>query len=65
MGYISAGYGQDSRVTSSLAWMVWMSTMIVISMVAVSFGSYAANGADQAGKGRGGAARRHLILSRG
>lgn len=42
MGYIACGYGQRSRITSVLSWMVWMSTMIVVAMVAVSFGTYAA-----------------------
>ena len=42
MGYLAAGFGQDSRVTSALSWMVWSSTIIVVAMVAVSFGSYAA-----------------------
>ena len=42
MGYISAGFGQESRVTSVFAWMVWVTVIIVVSMVAVSFGSYAA-----------------------
>ncbi len=42
MGYISAGFGQESRVTSVFAWMVWVTVIIVVSMVVVSFGSYAA-----------------------
>ncbi len=42
MGYLAAGFGQASRVTSALSWMVWSSTIIVVAMVAVSFGSYAA-----------------------
>lgn len=42
MGYLAAGYGEGSRVSSISSWMVWASTMIVISMVAVSFGTYAA-----------------------
>ncbi len=42
MGYLAAGFGQESRVTSALSWMVWSSTIIVVAMVAVSFGSYAA-----------------------
>ncbi len=42
IGYVSAGYGKDSRVTSVFSWMVWATVMIVVSMVAVSFGSYAA-----------------------
>ena len=42
MGYLAAGFGQDSRVTSALSWMVWSSTIIVVAMVSVSFGSYAA-----------------------
>lgn len=42
MGYISAGFGQKSRVTSVFSWMVWATVMIVVAMVAVSFGSYAA-----------------------
>ena len=42
MGYLSAGYGKDSRVTSVFSWLVWASVMIVVAMVAVSFGSYAA-----------------------
>jgi amino acid transporter len=42
MGYIAAGYGQTSRVTSVFSWMVWATITIVVAMVAVSFGSYAA-----------------------
>ncbi len=42
MGYLAAGFGEKSRVTSALSWMVWSSTIIVVAMVAVSFGSYAA-----------------------
>jgi amino acid transporter len=42
MGYLSAGYGEGSRVSSIFSWMVWTSTMIVVAMVAVSFGTYAA-----------------------
>ncbi len=42
MGYIAAGFGKDSRMTSVFSWLVWASSMIVVAMVAVSFGSYAA-----------------------
>jgi len=42
VGYIAAGYGADGRVTSVFSWMGWASTMIVVAMVAVSFGTYAA-----------------------
>jgi len=42
VGYIAAGYGKQSRITSVFSWMGWASTMIVVAMVAVSFGSYAA-----------------------
>jgi len=42
MGYMAAGFGQDSRMTSVFSWLVWASSMIVVAMVAVSFGSYAA-----------------------
>ena len=40
MGYIGAGFGKGGRVTSTLAWVVWASTIIVIAMVASSFGTY-------------------------
>jgi amino acid transporter len=42
MGYIAAGFGKGSRVASVFSWLVWASSMIVVAMVAVSFGSYAA-----------------------
>lgn len=42
MGYLSAGFGDESRVTSVSSWMVWASMAIVVAMVAVSFGTYAA-----------------------
>lgn len=42
MGYISAGFGGRSRVTSTSTWLVFSSSMIVVAMVAVAFGSYAA-----------------------
>ena len=42
MGYIGAGFGKDSRVASVFSWLVWASSSIVVAMVAVSFGSYAA-----------------------
>jgi amino acid transporter len=42
IGYISAGYGWESRVTSIFSWMMWATGIIVIAMVAVSFGSYSA-----------------------
>lgn len=42
MGYIAAGFGKGSRVTSTFSWLVWASSSIVVAMVAVSFGSYAA-----------------------
>lgn len=42
IGYISAGFGEASRTTSISSWMGWMSTVIVVAMVAVSFGDYAA-----------------------
>src|SRR5512139_955336 len=40
VGYIGAGFGKDGRVTSTLAWVAWASTVIVIAMVATSFGTY-------------------------
>ncbi len=40
VGYIGAGFGKTGRVTSTLAWVVWASTVIVIAMVATSFGTY-------------------------
>ena len=42
MGYIAAGFGKESRIASVFSWLVWASSMIVVAMVAVSFGSYAA-----------------------
>ena len=42
VGYLSAGYGKASRIMSVSAWLAWTSTTIVLAMVAVSFGSYAA-----------------------
>jgi len=42
MGYIAACFGKGSRVASVFSWLVWASSMIVVAMVAVSFGSYAA-----------------------
>ena len=42
MGYIAAGFGKESRMTSVFSWLVWASSMIVVAMVAVSFGTYAA-----------------------
>ncbi len=42
IGYISAGFGGRSRMTSVSSWMGWASTVIVVAMVAVSFGDYAA-----------------------
>jgi len=42
MGYMAACFGEDSRMTSVFSWLVWASSMIVVAMVAVSFGSYAA-----------------------
>jgi len=40
VGYIGAGFGREGRITSTLAWVVWASTVIVIAMVATSFGTY-------------------------
>jgi amino acid transporter len=42
VGYIGAGFGRGGRVTSTLAWVVWAATVIVIAMVATSFGTYGA-----------------------
>jgi len=42
VGYIAAGFGKESRVTSVFSWIGWASTMIVVAMVSVSFGTYAA-----------------------
>lgn len=49
MGYISAGFGSKSRLASVFAWLVWASSMIIIAMVAVSFGSYAATAVARGG----------------
>lgn len=40
VGYVGAGFGKTGRITSTLAWVVWASTVIVIAMVASSFGTY-------------------------
>ena len=42
MGYLAAGFGAGGRVASVFSWLVWASGTIVVAMVAVSFGSYAA-----------------------
>lgn len=42
IGYISAGFGDESHMTSIASWVGWSSTVIVVAMVAVSFGDYAA-----------------------
>lgn len=42
MGYLAVGFGAASRVSSVFSWLVWASGTIVVAMVAVSFGSYAA-----------------------
>ncbi|MGV8082545.1 MAG: APC family permease [Coriobacteriia bacterium] len=42
VGYIAAGFGERSRITSASSWLAWASSSIVLAMVAVAFGSYAA-----------------------
>jgi amino acid transporter len=42
VGYLAAGYGKGSRMMSVSSWLAYASTLIVLAMVAVSFGSYAA-----------------------
>ncbi|HSK47841.1 MAG TPA: APC family permease [Coriobacteriia bacterium] len=42
VGYLAAGYGKRSWMMSISAWLAWTSTTIVLAMVAVSFGTYAA-----------------------
>jgi len=42
MGYLAAGFSEGGRVTSVFSWLVWASGSIVVAMVAVSFGTYAA-----------------------